>query len=193
MELGWQRPPGLLGSLGNAACLLPPPVTTDVLVLGAGVVGVATAEALVRRGLSVTLVDRATGPGQGASFANGGQLSYSYTDALASPSLLKRLPGILAATDPAFRVALRFDPAYLRWCLAFFAHGSAGRFAANSLEGLAIALRSRALMEELLARHPIDFAHRVPGKLLLHEDAAGFRAAVAHADAKRAGGWRCAR
>jgi D-amino-acid dehydrogenase len=120
----------------HAAAELPPPVTSDVLVLGAGVVGVATAEALVRRGLSVTLVDRAQGPGRGASFANGGQLSYSYTDALASPSLLKRLPGILAATDPAFRVAVRFDPDYLRWCLAFFANGSAGRFAANSLAGL---------------------------------------------------------
>ena len=76
--------------------------------------------------------DDRVGPGEGASFANGGQLSYSYTDALASPSLLKRLPGILAATDPAFRVALRFDTDYLRWCLAFFANGTAGRFAANT-------------------------------------------------------------
>jgi D-amino-acid dehydrogenase len=163
-------------------------VTADVLVLGAGVVGVATAEALLRRGLSVTLLDGAAGPGMGASFANGGQLSYSYTDALASPSLLKRLPGILAATDPAFRVAVRFDPEYLRWCLAFFANGRSGRFAANSLAGLELALRSRALMEELLDRHPIEFAHGQPGKLLLHEDPAGFRAAAAHAEAKRTAG-----
>jgi D-amino-acid dehydrogenase len=163
-------------------------MTSDVLVLGAGVVGVATAEALIRRGLSVTLVDQAAGPGSGASFANGGQLSYSYTDALSSPSLLKRLPGILAATDPAFRVAVRFDRDYLRWCLAFFRNGSAGRFAANSLAGIDIALRSRALMEELLQRHPIEFAHGVPGKLLLHEDPVGFRAAAAHADAKQRAG-----
>ncbi|UUR06886.1 FAD-dependent oxidoreductase [Sphingomonas glaciei] len=163
-------------------------MTKDVLVLGAGVVGVATAEALMRRGLSVTLVDRSAEAGNGASFANGGQLSYSYTDALSSPSLLKRLPGILAATDPAFRVAVRFDPAYLRWCLAFFRNGSAGRFAANSLAGLEMALRSRALMEELLDRYPLEFAHAVPGKLLLHEDADGFRAAAAHAEAKRRAG-----
>lgn len=163
-------------------------MTTDVLVLGAGVVGVATAEELMRRGLSVTLVDRAAGPGEGASFANGAQLSYSYTDALSSPGLLKRLPGILAATDPAFRVARRFDPDYLRWCLAFFAQGRAGRFAVNSLAGLSLALRSRLLMEELLARTPIDIAHAIAGKLLLHEDAASFRAASAIADAKRKGG-----
>lgn len=163
-------------------------VTSDVLVIGAGVVGVATAELLSRRGLSVTIVDRANGAGEGVSFANGGQLSYSYTDALASPSLLKRLPAILAATDPAFRVAVRFDPDYLRWCLAFFRNGSAGRFAANSLAGIDLALRSRALMEELLVRHPIAFDHAVPGKLLLHEDASAFRAAAHHAALKRAAG-----
>lgn len=163
-------------------------MTADVLVLGAGVVGVATAEALLRRGHSVLLIDRAERPGQGASFANGGQLSYSYTDALSSPTLLKRLPGILAATDPAFRVAARFDPDYLRWCIAFFRNGSAGRFAANSLAGIEIALRSRVLMAELLARHSIEFAHAVPGKLLLHEDAAGFRAATRHAEAKTKAG-----
>jgi D-amino-acid dehydrogenase len=163
-------------------------VTADVLIVGAGVVGVATSEALSRRGLRVAVVDARPGPGRGASFANGGQLSYSYTDALASPSLLKRLPGILAAVDPAFRVKVRIDPDYLRWCLAFFRNGSAGRFAANSLAGLDLALRSRALMEELLARHPIDFAHDVPGKLLLHEDAGGFAAAADHAARKRSAG-----
>lgn len=163
-------------------------MTSDVLIVGAGVVGVATAERLAREGLSVMLIDRAAGPGEGVSFANGGQLSYSYTDALASPSLLKRLPGILAATDPAFRVAVRFDPAYLRWCLAFFRNGSAGRFAANSLAGIALALRSRALMEELLVRHPIAFDHAVPGKLLLHENAAAFRDAARHAALKRQAG-----
>lgn len=163
-------------------------MTPDVIVLGAGVVGVATAEALLRRGLSVTIVDQADGPGEGASFANGAQLSYSYTDAVSSPTLLKRLPGILAGLDPAFRVAVRLDPDYLRWCLAFFANGRAGRFQANSLAGLKIALRSRALMEELLARHRIEFDHSVPGKLLLHEDGGSFRAAARHAEAKRGTG-----
>ena len=43
---------------------------------------------------------------------------------------------------------MRFEPDYLRWCLAFFRNGSAGRFAANSRAGLEIALRSRALMEK---------------------------------------------
>ena len=47
--------------------------TADVTVLGAGVVGMATAYAAARRGLSVRLVDRAAGPALGTSFANGAQ------------------------------------------------------------------------------------------------------------------------
>ena len=49
------------------------------LVVGAGVVGVATAYALARRGAEVTILDKGDAPGSGASFANGAQLSYIYT------------------------------------------------------------------------------------------------------------------
>ena len=63
------------------------PASAETIVIGTGVVGMATAWSLARRGVAVTLVDAAMGPGEGASFANGGQLSYGYTDALASPDL----------------------------------------------------------------------------------------------------------
>ena len=72
----------------------------DVAVLGAGVVGLCTAYALARRGLRVALVERAGEPGRGTSFANGAQLSFAYTDALAQPSLWRKLPGMLAGLDP---------------------------------------------------------------------------------------------
>lgn len=56
-----------------------------IAVIGAGVVGVASAWELCRLGHEVTLVDRLPGPGQGVSAANGAQLSYAFADALASP------------------------------------------------------------------------------------------------------------
>ena len=59
-----------------------------VVVLGAGVVGVTTAYYLSERGHRVTVVDRADTVADGASGGNGGQLSYSFTDAMASPCLL---------------------------------------------------------------------------------------------------------
>jgi len=58
-----------------------------VCVLGAGIVGLATAYELRRGGHEVTVVDAAAEVAAGASGGNGGQLSYSYVQPLADPSI----------------------------------------------------------------------------------------------------------
>lgn len=47
-----------------------------VTVIGGGVVGLATAYALVREGWSVDLIEARDSLASATSFANGGQLSY---------------------------------------------------------------------------------------------------------------------
>lgn len=139
-----------------------------IAVVGAGVVGVATAYALARRGARVVLVDRADGPAQGASFANGAQLSYAYTDAMAGPALWKQLPDILGGRDAAFRTRLAADPDFLRWGLAFLRNATQGRLERNTLNTLELALESQAALHALLQRHPLEFHHRVAGKMHLY-------------------------
>ncbi len=46
----------------------------SAVIIGAGVVGLATAYALARQGVDVTIIDQHDGPGEGASFANDAQL-----------------------------------------------------------------------------------------------------------------------
>ena len=82
-----------------------------VCVLGAGIIGLATAWQLQQAGHQVTVVDR-TAVGAGASGANGAQLSYAYTDAMAAPALWKQLPGMLLGGDAAFRTRASADPHY---------------------------------------------------------------------------------
>ena len=157
----------------------------DVAVLGAGVVGISTAYALARRGRQVALIERGQGPALGASFANGAQLSYAYTDAMAAPALWKQLPGMLLGRDAAFRTRASADPHYWRWGLAFLRNATAHRLERNTLATLALALESRAAMAELLARHPIAFDHTAPGKLHVYYDAAALPKARAMIAAKR--------
>jgi D-amino-acid dehydrogenase len=163
---------------------------SDALVIGAGVVGMATAYALARRGVAVTIVERADEPGRGASFANGAQLSYVYTDALGSPGLLRQLPALLMAADPAFRLTASADPDFLRWGLSFLRNCSSDRFDSNTLEGLRLGLESRLALHELLERHPIDFGHAAPGKLHLIEGKSGLRNARRLLKLKRRSGAR---
>jgi D-amino-acid dehydrogenase len=160
-----------------------------VLVIGAGVVGMTTALALIERGRRVTLVDAAEGPGLGTSFANGAQLSYAYTDALASPGLIAQMPRLIAALDPAFRLHPSLDPDFLRWGLAFLRNATASRFRRNTIAGLELAMESRLALHALVARHQIAFAHTTPGKLHVYRDAKSLAAAAELAGIKSAMGF----
>lgn len=148
-----------------------------VIVVGAGVVGVASAYILCKAGHQVTLVDRNAGPCGGASVRNGAQLSYAYGDALASPSLLSHMPGILMGRDPAYQVRLHADPEFLIWGLRFIANASKTRFLANTRYLLEMAANTRRLLETVLDEFNIDFDYTVSGKMILFPTGADFDAA----------------
>jgi D-amino-acid dehydrogenase len=78
---------------------------TNVIVVGAGIVGVATALNLLRAGRSVTLIDRQA-PGKGTSFGSGGILASSSIVPLTMPGLIWKAPGMLVKSN---------GPLYLRW------------------------------------------------------------------------------
>lgn len=155
------------------------------VVVGAGVVGVASAWQLCQAGHEVVLVDRNASPCGGTSLKNGAQLSYSYCDALASPGLFARMPAILAGHDPAFRVRLQADPRFLLWGLRFLRHATPTAFANNTAALLRIAAATQRLLPKLLAEFPLAFDYAVPGKLVLCEDEAKLAASQKEAEAKR--------
>lgn len=160
----------------------------DAIVLGAGVVGVTTAYALASRGVSVTIVDREPEAGRGTSYANGAQLSYTYTDALAAPALLARLPWLALASDPAFRLRPSVDPEFLRWGFRFLRNATNARFSANTIAGLRLAIESRLAMHRLLKRFQLDFGHAVPGKIHIYDERSAFAAAARTVALKRTAG-----
>lgn len=143
-----------------------------IAVVGAGVVGVASACLLCRQGHDVTLIDSNSGPAEGASRANGAQLSYGYGDALASPSLVRHMPGILLRQDPAYRIRLQADPEFLLWGLRFLLNGTPGRFRANTRFLLEMAAATHRLLADLLADADLAFDYDVSGKMLLYPTAA---------------------
>jgi D-amino-acid dehydrogenase len=136
-----------------------------IVVLGAGAVGVATAYYLSQLGCEVTVVDRGDEPGNGASFGNAGQLSYSFTDALAKPAFIAHLPAMILGRDQGSKVKL--SPDIVPWGLRFLAQCTTRKARENTLAVLELAMRSAGLMTELREKVPIDFAHRSAGKLVL--------------------------
>lgn len=135
-------------------------------IIGAGVIGVATAYALARRGWDVTLIDAADGPAMGASHANGAQLSYCYTDALGSPWTMAALPRLVFG-DGGVKIGLGLDPHYLQWLASFARNCTFARFRENTLRVLHLAQESRSAMDKLCSRHTLEFHHHTAGKINL--------------------------
>ena len=146
-----------------------------VAVIGAGVAGVASAYLLCRAGHRVTLVDGHAGPALANSRRNGAQLSYGYCDALASPSLLRSFPAILFGRDPAYRVRLQSDPAFLIWGLRFLANSVATRSVANTRHLLELAVNSASVLQNLLSEFELSFDYEVSGKMILYASESGFQ------------------
>jgi D-amino-acid dehydrogenase len=132
--------------------------SADVVVLGAGIVGVSAAFAARQRGLSVILVDRRE-PGSETSYGNAGILSSGSILPLNQPSLWSALPAYLTNRN----AALRWDPAWtirnLDWVVRFLANAVPSRLRprAAALHGLIGA--SLKLHRDWIVK--ADAAHRI--------------------------------
>ncbi len=91
------------------------PYQADIVVVGAGIIGVACALQLARQGRQVRVID-AQAPGMGASYGNAGHLATEQVFPIADVSILKRLPAMLL--DPMG--PLRLDWTYLPRALPWF-------------------------------------------------------------------------
>jgi D-amino-acid dehydrogenase len=59
----------------------------NIIILGAGVIGVTSAYALAKQGHQVTVIERHSGAALDTSFANAGQISPGYASPWAAPGV----------------------------------------------------------------------------------------------------------
>lgn len=88
----------------------------DIVVVGAGIIGVACALQLARQGQQVWVVDQQE-PGMGASYGNAGHLATEQVFPIADLSILKRLPGMLLDPMGPLRLDWKYLPHALPWFL----------------------------------------------------------------------------
>ncbi len=136
-----------------------------VLVLGAGVVGVATAWFLRRRGAEVTVLDRQPGPGLETSYANAGQLSYGMSSPWAGPGVpLKAIKWLMMKRAP-LRIRPMLDPDLVRWGAQLLANCTTEAYARNKGRMVRVSDYSREVLGDLMAEAPLAFDQREAGTL----------------------------
>jgi len=152
-----------------------------VVVLGAGLVGVASAWYLAEAGHEVTVIDRQPAAAQETSFANGGQISTSHAEPWANPGAPLKILKWLGREDSPLLWRLSVDPAQWAWGLRFLGQCTAAHMCANIVAILALALDSRARLKALRRELDIHYDELERGILHVYTDPREFAAALPQA------------
>ena len=156
-----------------------------VLVLGAGLAGVASAWYLGQDGHEVVVVDRQPAPAMETSFANGGQISTSHAEPWANPAAPLKVLRWLGREDSPLLWRLRADAGQWAWGLRFLRECTPGRTRENIVAILRLALHSRALLKELRPALGLEYDQQQRGILHFYTDATEFAHAMPQAELMR--------
>lgn len=99
-----------------------------IVVLGAGIIGIATAYRLARDGHRITVIDRQPGPALEASFANAAQIAAALSGPWAAPGVPGQILHWMRRADSPMRFRLKADPEQWLWGLRFLAECRRDRF-----------------------------------------------------------------
>jgi len=136
-----------------------------IIVLGAGVTGVASAWYLRKAGHDVTVIERRVGAGLETSFANGGQISVSHAEPWANPHAPLQILKWLGREDAPLLFRLRADWQQWRWGLEFLRNCTAARLRDNIRNLVALGNYSRAALRQLRAETGIAYDQLTRGIL----------------------------
>jgi D-amino-acid dehydrogenase len=139
----------------------------QVLVLGAGVVGTATAWFLARAGHQVTVLDRQPGAGLETSFANAGQVSPGYSAPWAGPGIpLKAVKWLMMRHRPLVLWPL-LDARLYDFILRMLVNCTTPAYRINKGRMVPLAEYSRDVLKALRAETGIAYDQRTRGTLQL--------------------------
>ena len=149
---------------------------TDVIVAGAGIVGVSIAFALAEAGCSVLVLDR-KGIAEEASAGNAGALAFSDILPLASPRIMRQAVKWLLDPLGPLSVPPRYLPQIAPWLLRFWFASRSERYEAGIRAQVALMALAARESETLLERAGLAGDVRHGGVLHLYENAKNLSAA----------------
>ena len=136
-----------------------------VIVLGSGVIGVASAYYLAQQGAQVTVLDRQAGPAEETSFGNAGQISPGYSTPWAAPGIpFKAVKWMFQHHAP---LAINMDGSMwqLQWMAQMLKNCNAQSYAINKERMTRVAEYSRDCLRELRKETGIQYENRSKGTL----------------------------
>jgi D-amino-acid dehydrogenase len=153
----------------------------NVVVLGAGLLGVTSAWFLRQLGHDVVVVDRQATPAAETSFANGGQISVSHAEPWANPGAPLKVLQWLGKEDAPLLFRLRADARQWLWGLQFMRECTPARTRHNIEQIVRLGTYSRDALQQLRRELGLEYDQRAQGILHFYTNAKEFEAAEAPA------------
>ena len=149
-----------------------------VIVLGAGIIGVATAWYLLEEGHDVTVVDRQAAPALETSFANGAQISVCFCEPWANAGAPLKVAKWMLQADSPLLFRPRLDPHQWRWALGFLGQCNDAAFARNVQQLVALGRYSHESLKSVVAATGIEYDRLQRGILHFFSSAADYESGV---------------
>ena len=148
-----------------------------IIVLGAGILGTASAWFLRRDGHEVTVIDRQPAAALETSYANGSQISVSYAEPWANPGAPMKILKWLGKDDSPLLFRLNADPHQWMWGLSFLANCTPARTRHNTIQLTNLGIYSRDTLIALRKETGIEYDALERGILHLYESDREYEAA----------------
>jgi glycine/D-amino acid oxidase-like deaminating enzyme len=154
----------------------PHSTSADIVVLGAGIIGLACALRLQLDGLKVALIDR-DAPGHGASFGNAGHIATEQIHPLASPQVVRGALSMLMDAEGALRVRPQYLFGIAPWLARFLWASRPSAYARGVAALSALQATAAADLTDLLRGANAANLLRMDGHLVLVESEASIASA----------------
>lgn len=151
--------------------------TGDIVVVGAGIIGITAAIELQSLGAKVTVMDRA-GVASGTSQGNAGAFAFSDSSPLASPGIIRRAPKWLFDPLGPLAIPLPYALKITPWMYRFWRASNADQVAAGTKALTALMQISKAHLESFMERTGTAHMLHHHGNLQLYENPAAFKAVL---------------
>lgn len=144
-----------------------------IAIIGSGITGVTTADALLTRGNSVTVIDRQPYAAMETSYANGGQLSASNAEVWNSwETVAKGVKWMFKQNAP---LLMNLRPSWHKYSWLGEFIGAIPKYRENTAATVRLALEARKHLFDIAEREKIDFHLEKRGILHFYHDAASFK------------------
>jgi D-amino-acid dehydrogenase len=151
----------------------------NIVVIGAGIVGVSAALTLQQDGRQVTLLDR-QGPGSGASFGNAGAIVNGSSAPTAMPGIAGDVWRMLGKPLAPLTIRWSYLPRIAPWLLRFLLESRTSRVASNARNLHALTSKAEHYWRAITADSSLQSLLRQVGWLKVYETETAFLRA-AHA------------